>query len=81
LGWFWRLGDNPELAVGMMNDGDALAGGGTDGPTATAAYLASLGLRLIAGVFGGEADGAADGAVLTEYLPRRTDEFAEASGV
>ena len=33
LGWFWRLGNDPELAVGMMNDGDCLAGGGADGPT------------------------------------------------
>lgn len=34
LGWCWGLGHDPELALGMMNDRDGLAGGGTDGPTA-----------------------------------------------
>jgi hypothetical protein len=34
-GWFWGLGYDPELAVGMMNDRHGLAGGGTDGSTAT----------------------------------------------
>jgi hypothetical protein len=34
LRWFGGLGDNPELAVRMMNDRDALAGGRADGPTA-----------------------------------------------
>lgn len=32
---FWglrRLGDDPELALRMVNDGDGMAGGGADGP-------------------------------------------------
>jgi len=29
------LGDDPELALGMIDEGDGLAGGGCDGPTAT----------------------------------------------
>jgi len=32
LGW---LGDDPELALGMMNEGHSMPSGGTDGPTPT----------------------------------------------
>jgi hypothetical protein len=32
---FGRLGDNPELFFGMVNEGDGMAGGGADWPTAT----------------------------------------------
>ena len=35
LGWLGRLGYDPELALRMVNDGDSLAGGGADRPTAT----------------------------------------------
>jgi len=32
FGW---LGHDPELGLGMVNEGDGVAGGGTDRPTAT----------------------------------------------
>ncbi len=35
FGWFWGLGNNPELAAGMVNDGDGVASGGPDVPTAS----------------------------------------------
>lgn len=34
FGWFWRLGDDPELAPWMVYDGDGPTLGRTDGPTA-----------------------------------------------
>ena len=34
FGWFRGLGDDPELAVGMMDEGDGPALGGADGPAA-----------------------------------------------
>ena len=35
LGWFGRLGHDPELAAGVMNDRHRLAGGGAAGPALT----------------------------------------------
>src|SRR5580658_4235971 len=34
-GWSGRLGDDPELAIRMINEGDGLASRGCDGPAAT----------------------------------------------
>ena len=34
LGWCGRLGDDPELGIGMVNEGDGMACGGGNGPTA-----------------------------------------------
>jgi len=48
----WRLGDDPELALGMVNEGDGMPGGGTDRPTATEEINLVIGVDASAEVQG-----------------------------